>query len=78
ELRRLLCILLCVFRMALFGLCLHLTEIEAEEKQMAELPELVQKIRKEASAALNEEKQLKAKLSALAQTQEADKKLLDN
>jgi chromosome segregation ATPase len=34
-------------------------EIEADEKKMAELPESTEKIRKEASAALNAERQLK-------------------
>jgi molybdopterin-biosynthesis enzyme MoeA-like protein len=47
-------------------------EIEADEKKMAELPESTEKIRKEASAALNAERQLKTKLSALSKTQEAD------
>ena len=53
-------------------------EIEADKKKIAEIPGLTEKLRKEASAALNEEKQLKAKLSALAKTQEADKQLLEN
>jgi hypothetical protein len=35
-------------------------------------------MRKEASAALNAERQLKTKLSALSKTQEADQKLLEN
>jgi hypothetical protein len=35
-------------------------------------------MRKEASAALNEERQLKTKLSALSKTQEANQKLLEN
>jgi vacuolar-type H+-ATPase subunit I/STV1 len=52
-------------------------EIEADEK-MAELPESTEKIRKEASVALNTERQLKTKLSALSKTQEADQKLLEN
>jgi vacuolar-type H+-ATPase subunit I/STV1 len=52
-------------------------EIEADEK-MAELPESTEKMRKEASAALNVERQLKTKLSALSKTQEADQKLLEN
>jgi chromosome segregation ATPase len=54
------------------------TEIEADEKKMAELPESTVKIRKEASVALNAERQLKTKLSALSKTQEADQKLLEN
>ncbi|EEC83857.1 hypothetical protein OsI_29829 [Oryza sativa Indica Group] len=53
-------------------------EIEADKKKIAEIPGLREELRKEASAALNEEKQLKAKLSALAKTQEADKQLLEN
>jgi cell fate (sporulation/competence/biofilm development) regulator YlbF (YheA/YmcA/DUF963 family) len=53
------------------------TEIEADEK-MTELPESTEKIRKEASAALNAERQLKTKLSALSKTQEADQKLLED
>jgi molybdopterin-biosynthesis enzyme MoeA-like protein len=47
-------------------------EIEADENKMAELPESTEKIRKEASVALNAERQLKTKLSALSKTQEAD------
>jgi chromosome segregation ATPase len=53
-------------------------EIEVDEKKMAELPESTGKIRKEASVALNAERQLKTKLSALSKTQEADQKLLEN
>jgi chromosome segregation ATPase len=53
-------------------------EIEADEKKMAELPESTDKIRKETSVALNAEKQLKKKLSALSKTQDADQKLLEN
>jgi chromosome segregation ATPase len=53
-------------------------EIEADEKKMAELPESTEKIRKEASAALNAERQLKTKLSALSKTQDADQKLLED
>jgi chromosome segregation ATPase len=52
-------------------------EIEADEK-IAELPESTEKIRKEASAALIASRQLKTKLSALSNTQEADQKLLEN
>jgi vacuolar-type H+-ATPase subunit I/STV1 len=51
--------------------------IEADEK-MAKLPESTEKMRKEASAALHVERQLKTKLSALSKTQEADHKLLEN
>jgi chromosome segregation ATPase len=54
------------------------TEIEADEKRMAELPESMEKIRKEASVAMNAGKQLKTKLSALSKTQEADQRLLEN
>jgi predicted nucleic acid-binding Zn-ribbon protein len=53
-------------------------EIEADEKKMAELPKSTKKIRKEASAAVNAERQLKTKLSALSKTQETDQKLLEN
>jgi chromosome segregation ATPase len=53
-------------------------ETEADEKKMAELPKSTEKMRKEASAALNVERHLKTKLSALSKTQEADQKLLEN
>jgi len=53
------------------------TEIEADEKKLAELPDLTEKIRKEASAILTEDKQLKTKLSALIKTQEAGRNLLE-
>jgi chromosome segregation ATPase len=53
-------------------------EIEADEKKMAKHLESMEKIRKEASAALNAERQLKTKLSALSKTQEADQRLLEN
>jgi chromosome segregation ATPase len=53
-------------------------KIEADEKKIAELPESTEKIRKEASTALIESRQLKTKLSALSNTQEADQKLLEN
>jgi chromosome segregation ATPase len=53
-------------------------EIEADEKKMAELPKSTEKIRKEASVALNAERQLQTKLSALSKTQEADQKLLED
>jgi hypothetical protein len=39
---------------------------------------LIEKIQKEASAALIESNQLKTKLSALSNTQEADQKLLES
>jgi chromosome segregation ATPase len=54
------------------------TEIEADEKKMAELPKPMVKIRKEASVAMNAGKQLKTKLSDLSKTQEADQRLLEN
>jgi hypothetical protein len=41
-----------------------IAEIKADEKMMAELPKSMEKIRKEASVALNAERQLKTKLSA--------------
>jgi geranylgeranyl pyrophosphate synthase len=53
-------------------------EIEADEKMIAELLESTEKIRKEASVALDAERQLKTKLSALSKTQEADQILLEN
>jgi chromosome segregation ATPase len=53
-------------------------ETEADEKKMAELPESMEKIRKEASVALNAGRQLKTKLSALSKTQESDQRLLEN
>jgi chromosome segregation ATPase len=55
-----------------------IAEIEADKKKIAELPGLSEKIQKEASAALIESNQLKTKLSALFDTQEADQKLLEN
>jgi hypothetical protein len=45
---------------------------------MAELPKSTEKIWKEASAALNAERQLKTKLSAMSKTQEAYQKLFEN
>jgi hypothetical protein len=53
-------------------------EIEADEKKITELPKSTETIRKEASTALIESRQLKTKLSALSNTQEADQKLLEN
>jgi chromosome segregation ATPase len=55
-----------------------IAEIEADKKKIAELPGLTEKIQKEATAALIESNQLKTKLSALSNTQEADQKLLEN
>jgi hypothetical protein len=53
-------------------------EIEADEKKMAELPESMEKIRKEATSAMISGKQLKTKLLTLSKTQEADQRLLEN
>jgi chromosome segregation ATPase len=53
-------------------------EIEANENKMAELPESMEKIRKEATATMTAGKQLKTKLSTLSKTQEADQRLLEN
>jgi chromosome segregation ATPase len=53
-------------------------EIEADKKKIAELPESTEKIQKEATTALIESKQLKTKLSALSNTQEADQELLED
>jgi chromosome segregation ATPase len=53
-------------------------KIEADEKKMAELPESMEKIRKEATAAMTARKLLKTKLSTLSKTQEADQRLLEN
>jgi predicted nuclease with TOPRIM domain len=53
-------------------------EIEADKKKIAELHESMVKIQKEARATLIESKQLKIKLSALSNTQEADHKLLED
>jgi chromosome segregation ATPase len=44
-------------------------EIEADEKQIAELPGLIEKTQKEAAAAMTEANQLEAQLSALSNTQ---------
>jgi molybdopterin-biosynthesis enzyme MoeA-like protein len=53
-------------------------EIEADEKKMAEFPESMEKIRREASEAMCARKQLKTKLFILSKTQEADQRLLEN
>jgi hypothetical protein len=53
-------------------------EIEADNKKIAELPGLTEKIQNEATTALIESNQLKTKLSTLSNTQEADQKLLEN
>jgi ketopantoate reductase len=52
--------------------------IEADKKKIAELPEATETIQKEALVAPAESKQIKAKLSAFSNTQEADQKLLGN
>jgi chromosome segregation ATPase len=53
-------------------------EIEADKKKIVELPGLTKKIQKEASVVLIESNQLRTKLSALSNTQEAVQKLLEN
>jgi RNA-binding protein YhbY len=53
-------------------------EIEADRKKIAEVPGLTEKIQKETSAAMIESNQLKSKVSVLSNTQEDDKKLLEN
>jgi regulator of replication initiation timing len=53
-------------------------EIEADRKKIAELSRLTEKIQKETSTAMIESNQLKTKLSALSNAQEADQKLLEN
>jgi chromosome segregation ATPase len=54
------------------------SEIKADEKKMAELPESIEKIRKEATSAMIAGKQLKTNLLTLSKTQEADQRLLEN
>jgi chromosome segregation ATPase len=54
------------------------TDIEAHEKKMVELPESMEKIRKEATTTMIAGKQLKTKLSTLSKTQEVDQRLLEN
>jgi chromosome segregation ATPase len=53
-------------------------EIEADEKKMAELPEAMEKIRKEPTTTMTAGKQLKTKRSTLSKTQEADQRLLED
>jgi chromosome segregation ATPase len=53
-------------------------EIEADEKKIAELPGLTEKIREEASAAMTEANQLEAQLSALSNTQRDYQERLKN
>jgi chromosome segregation ATPase len=52
--------------------------IEADRKKIVELPGLIEKIRKDTSAAMIESNQLKAKLSTLSNAQETYQKLLEN
>jgi chromosome segregation ATPase len=54
------------------------TEIEADEKKIAELPRLTEKLQKEASPAMIEANQLEAKLSALSNTQKDYQERLEN
>jgi chromosome segregation ATPase len=54
------------------------TEIEADEKKIAELPGLIEKIQKEASAAMTEANQLEAQLSTLSNTQRDYQERLKN
>jgi chromosome segregation ATPase len=53
-------------------------KIEADEKNIAELPGLTKKIQKEASAAMIEANQLEAQLSALSNTQKDYQERLEN
>jgi chromosome segregation ATPase len=53
-------------------------EIKADEKKIAELPGLIEKIQEEASAAMIEANQLEAKLSALSNTQKDYQERLEN
>jgi chromosome segregation ATPase len=52
------------------------TEIEADRKEIDELPGLIEKIQKDTSAAMIESNQLKAKLSTLSNAQETYQNLL--
>jgi chromosome segregation ATPase len=53
-------------------------EIEADEKKIAELPGLIEKTQEEVSSAMIEANQLKAKLSALSNTQKDYQERLKN
>jgi chromosome segregation ATPase len=53
-------------------------EIEADEKKIAELPGLTEKIQDEASAAMTEANHLEAQLSALSNTQRDYQERLEN
>jgi chromosome segregation ATPase len=55
-----------------------IAEIEVDRKRIVELPELTEKIQKDTTTAMIESNQLKTKLSALSDIQEADQKLLEN
>jgi predicted nucleic acid-binding Zn-ribbon protein len=52
--------------------------LKADEKKIAELPGLTEKIQEEASAAMTEANQLEAKLSALSNTQKDYRERLEN
>jgi chromosome segregation ATPase len=54
------------------------SEIEADEKKIAELPGLIEKTQEEASAAMIEANQLEAKLFALSNTQRDYQERLEN
>jgi chromosome segregation ATPase len=54
------------------------SEIEADEKKIAELPGLIEKTQEEASAAMIEANQLEAKLSVLSNTQKDYQERLKN
>jgi chaperonin cofactor prefoldin len=54
------------------------TEIEADEKKIAELSGLIEKTQEEVSAALIEANQLEAKLSTLSNTQKDYQERLKN
>jgi chromosome segregation ATPase len=53
-------------------------EIEADERKIAELPRLTEKIQKEASTTMIEVNQLETKLSALSDTQKDYQERLEN
>jgi chromosome segregation ATPase len=53
-------------------------EIKADEEKMAELPESMEKIQKEATTTMTAGKQLKTKCSTLSKTQEAEQRLSEN
>jgi chaperonin cofactor prefoldin len=53
-------------------------EIEADKKKIAALPGLIEKTQEEASAAMTQENQLEAQLSALSNTQRDYQERLEN